>query len=82
MGEGSAGFVFAEKINSGEEEALDFVRFEHRPAASGDIHRRQAVSGHRRVARLDVAVKVAALVPVENRLQLESQTTNCKVFFF
>lgn len=48
MGEGSGGVVFAEKINTGEEEALYFVRFEHRPAASGDLHRRQAVSDHRR----------------------------------
>jgi len=62
VGEGSAGIVFAEKINTGEEEALDFVLLEHRPAASGDLHRQQAVSGHRRVARLHVAVKMAALV--------------------
>lgn len=57
-----AGVVFAEKVNAGEEEALDFVGFEHRAAAAGELHRRQAVSGHRRKARFDVVLKVAAIV--------------------
>lgn len=57
MRKGTGGIIFAKKIYRGEKITFNFIREKHRSTASGELNRRQAVSGHGIVAgqRQDLA---------------------------